>query len=80
MLVFMTVYTYAKPDFVAEDLAAGHDVQVPELGLLPPLKVELEQNRLEDRERLKAQANECFLPKVQHVRVDRNLKQMYERT
>ena len=76
----MTVYTYAKPDFVAENLAAGYDVQVPELGLLPPLKVELEQNRLEDREALEVDADEGFLPEVQHVRVDGNLKQMYERT
>ena len=67
MLWFSYTCTYPHGDFVAENLAAGHDVQVPELGLLSPVKVELEQNRLEHRECLKVEAQPRFLPVVEYV-------------
>ena len=58
--------TYADDDFVAEDLTARHDVEIPELGLLPPVEVELKEDGPEDRERLPVDADPRFLPVVQH--------------
>ena len=63
----MLFSTYAEPDFVAEDLAAREDVEIPELGLLPPLEVELEQEALVDGESLEVDAEERFSSGVQHV-------------
>ena len=63
----MLFSTYAEPDFVAEDLAAREDVEIPELGLLPPLEVELEQEALVDGEGLEVDAEESFSSGVQHV-------------
>ena len=54
-------------DFVAEDLAAREDVEIPELGLLPSLEVELEQEALVDGEGLEVDAEERFSSGVQHV-------------
>ena len=68
--------TYAQPDFVAEDLAACKDVEIPELGLLPPVERELKQDALEDREALEVDADEGFLPEVEHVGVDGNLEEI----
>ena len=59
--------TYADVDFVAEDLAAREDVEVPELGLLPSLEVELKQEALVDGEGLEVDAEERFSSGVQHV-------------
>ena len=71
--------TYAEPDFVAEDLAAREDVEIPELGLLPYLEMELEQDALVDGESLEVDAEERFSPGVQHVWVDVYLNQIHVR-
>ena len=63
----VSLNTYADVDFVAENLAAREDVEIPELGLLPSLEVELEQEALVDGESLKVDAEERFSSGVQHV-------------
>ena len=65
--------TYSDDDFVAEDLTARHDVEIPELGLLSPVEVELKEDGPEDRERLPVDADPCFLSVVQHGIADGNL-------
>ena len=75
----VTVYkqfdTYADVDFVAEDLTARKDVEIPELGLLPSLEVELKQDALVDGEGLEVDAEESFSSRVQHIWVDVDLNQ-----
>ena len=71
--------TYSDDDFVAEDLTARHDVEIPELGLLPYLEMELEQDALVDGESLEVDAEERFSSGVQHVWVDVDLNQIHVR-
>ena len=75
----VSLNTYADVDFVAENLAAREDVEIPELGLLPDLEVELEQDALVDGESLEVDAEESFPPGVQHVWVDVDLNQIHVR-
>ena len=65
--------TYSDDDFVAEDLTARHDVEIPELGLLPPVEVELQLDCLENGERLPVDADPHLQPGVEHSLVDGDL-------
>ena len=69
-----TCDTHSDSDFAAENLTARHDVEIPELGLLPPVEVELKEDGPEDRERFPVDADPCFLPVVQHGIGDGDLK------
>ena len=65
--------THSDSDFAAENLTARHDVEIPELGLLPPVEVELQLDCLENGERLPVDADPHLQPGVEHSLVDGDL-------